>query len=335
MPTNVTPEFRKIQARYRKARDQRERVELLKEMLRVVPKHKGTEHLRAEMRSKLKELNEKLAGPSKGGVRTGPPVTFRREGAAQIAIVGPPNSGKSALHARLTGSHAVSEPYPFATQHPVPGMFRYDDVSFQLIDVPSIGAEHPFPFIADTLQSGDACLFVVDLSAPGCVERAATALGLLSDRKVDLVADWGRSTDDDPDDLFRVRLPTLLVANKSDRLSDPHAELEVLEELLEVEYPTTAVSATTGAGIDRLGPWLFEHLEVVRVYTKVPGSPPDRGNPFALRTGDTVLDLARLIHKDVAERFSHARIWGTATFDGQQVGRDHVLVDGDVVEIHT
>jgi len=336
MPTNVTPEFRKAQARYRKARDPAERLEILREMLRLVPKHKGTEHLRAEMRTKVKELTARLSTSSRGGARTGPPVTFRREGAAQVALVGPPNTGKSALHARLTGSHADPEPYPYATQHPVPGMLRCNDVAFQLIDVPSLGAEHSFPFVGDTLQHADACLFVVDLAEPGCVVRAQTALDLLTGFGVDLIADWQFSEEpDDIDELFRVRLPTLLLANKADLLDDPDGEAAILEELLGVSFPHLAVSAASGAGLEQLGPWLFEHLGIIRVYTKVPGSPPDMEHPFALRAGETVHDLARRIHKDVAAAFSHARVWGPATYDGQQVGRDHRLVDGDVVEIHT
>lgn len=336
MPTNVTPEFRKVQKQYRKVRDPVERIELIKEMLRLVPKHKGTEHLQAEMRTKLKELTEEVKGPSKGGTRTGPQVAFRVEGAGQIALIGPPNGGKSALHDRLTGSHATSEPYPFASQWPMPGMFRHDDVAFQLIDVPSIAAEHPIPYVANTLQHADGCIFVVDLSATDCVSRAQATIDILAERKIDLVADWQPDDpDSDDEDFFRVRLPTLLLANKADLLDDPSGELEVLEELLGIDYPTAAVSATTGTGLDDLGTWLFEQLRVVRVYTKVPGADPDLDNPFALRQGDTVFDLATLIHKDVARGFSHARVWGAATFDGQQVGRDHELVDGDVVEIHS
>ncbi len=338
MPTNVTPEFRKVQKQYRKTQDPQERIELLKEMLRVVPKHKGTEHLRAEMRTKLKELTEEVSSPGRGATRTGPPVAFRREGAGQISLIGPPNVGKSALHDRLTGSHTTSEAYPFATQWPQPGMFRHEDIAFQLIDVPSIAPEHPIPHIANTLQLADACLFVVDLSDVNCVSRAQSTIDMLADRKIDLVASWAEEDNgvtDDEEDFFRIRLPTLLVANKADLLEDPAGELEVLEELLGVAYPTMAVSATNGAGIEALGPWLFDHMRVVRVYTKRPGEDADRGNPFALQAGETVFDLARLIHKDVASSFKHARIWGTATFDGQQVGRDHELVDGDVVEIHT
>lgn len=338
VPTNVPPEFKKVQAEFRKASDPHEKLELLREMMRVVPKHKGTDHLRADIKKRIKELSEEISAPRRGGTRTAPQVAFRQEGAAQLALVGPPNSGKSALHSRLTGSHSTAEPYPYATRWPQPGMFRYEDTAFHLIDVPSIGVDDAPPYLYDTLQHADGCLFVVDLSRPGAVEEAAVALSILDDRNVQLLPEWphGRPAgSQDEDDLFGQPLPTLLVASKVDLVDDPGAEVEVLEDLLGVTFPTICVSATTDQGLDQLGPWLFDHLGVVRVYTKVPGQPVDHGQPYSLRRGDKVIDLAEMIHKDVARDFSFARVWGEGHFDGQQVGRDHVLTDGDVVEVHS
>ena len=338
MPTNVTPEFKKVQAEYRRAKDPSERLELLREMMRVVPKHKGTEHLRADIKTKIKELSDELSGPSGAAARTGPQIAFRVEGAGQLALIGPPNTGKSALHARLTGSHSTSEAYPFATQWPQPGMFPYEDVAFQVIDLPSVSNEHPIPYLADTLHHANGGLFVVDLSQPGCVEQAAATIEILNERRVVLSSAWPHGLPAEPaddEDMFRVELPTLLVANKADLLDDPGAELAILEELLEIDFPTIAVSARDGTGLEGLGSWLFEALGVVRVFTKIPGQPADMDHPFALLRGETVIDLARLIHKDVARDFKFARVWGRESFDGQQVGRDHVLADGDVLEVHS
>jgi ribosome-interacting GTPase 1 len=339
MPTNVSPEFKKAQTAFRRARDPEERLPLLKEMLRLIPKHKGTEHLQGEIKSKIKELTEELTGPKKGGGRGGPPTTFRPEGAAQVALIGPPNSGKSAIHARLTGSHSPSEAYPFATQYPQPGMFAHEDAVFQLIDVPSISSQHPIPWLSNTLQTPEACLLIVDLSQPGCVEALIEVVGLLRERRINLTADWpygeGVGTASQADeDMFAVNLPTLLVANKADLIEDPAGELEVLEELGGVDYPTIAVSALTGAGLEDLGAWLFDHLGIVRVYTKLPGKPPDGSAPFTIRRGETVADVVEQVHRDIAKKLKYARVWGRDSFDGQQVGRDHVLVDGDVLELH-
>ncbi|SRR5712691_10694061 len=134
MPANLTPDYRAAEAAFRKARDPRERLECLREMLRLIPKHKGTDHLQGDIKRRLKELSEELERPQKGGARSGPALVIRPEGAAQVALIGPPNTGKSSLHARLTGSGAHAAPYPFTTQYPEPGMMPYEDIHFQLVD---------------------------------------------------------------------------------------------------------------------------------------------------------------------------------------------------------
>jgi uncharacterized protein len=345
MPTNVTPEYKKAEEAYRKAREPKERLDCLKQMLSTIPKHKGTEHLQADIKSRIKDLTEELAGPKKGGKRSGPALTIRPEGAAQIALLGPPNSGKSALHLRLTGSRAQSGPGPFITQFPEPGMLGHEDIAFQLLDLPSMSSDHSPPWIASALQTSDAALLVVDLSDPGCVEQVQFILDTLAARKISLVAAWpGLGRDgaagnldqepaDEADDPFRIELPTLLLANKADLAPDP-GEVAVLEELLGVDFPALRVSAETGQGLGELAPWLFEALGIVRVYTKAPGKEPERDRPFTVRRGQTVLDVARLVHKDIAESFRFGRLWGSGVFDGQQVGADHQVADGDVVELH-
>jgi len=345
MPTNVSPEYKKAEEAYRKAREPKERLDCLRQMLSTIPKHKGTEHLQADIKSRIKDLTEELAGPKKGGRRSGPALTLRPEGAAQIVLLGPPNSGKSALHLRLTGSRAQSGPGPFITQFPEPGMLGYEDIAFQLLDLPSMSADHSPPWIASTLQTSDAVLLVIDVSDPACVEQVEFILATLDARKISLVPRWpglpGEASDPrrveapggDIDDPFRVRLPTLLLANKSDLAPGPE-EVAVLEELLGIDFPALRVSAETGAGLGELAPWLFKALAVVRVYTKAPGKEPERDKPFAVRRGDTVLDVARLVHKDIAGSFQYARLWGSSAFDGQQVGADHRVADGDTVELH-
>ena len=332
MPANLSPEYKTAEAAFRRTRDPREQLDLLREMLRTIPKHKGTEHLQADIKTRIKELTDALAGPKKTGVRGGPPTTIPPEGAAQVALIGPPNTGKSTLHDHLTGSHAQTGPYPFTTQYPQPGMLPYEDVHIQLVDLPPISTEHPIPWIGNAVQSADAALLVVDLCRPGCLEQVMNLHEILAERKVMLGSDWsGKDEDDDP---FTRTLPAVLVVTKADEIDDVDAEVEVFRELTGYDYPVVAVSAETGSGLDDLGAWLFDHLGIVRVYTKVPGKPPDMGRPFTVRRGDTVIDVAVLVHRDIAATFQYARVWGEHTFDGQQVGRDHQLEDGDVLEIH-
>jgi ribosome-interacting GTPase 1 len=302
-------------------------------MLRLIPKHKGTDHLQGDIKRRIKELSEELERPQKGGARSGPALVIRPEGAAQVALIGPPNSGKSSLHARLTGSAAHAAPYRFTTQYPEPGMLPHEDVAFQLVDLPAVSPEHPVPWLASALQTADAALLVVDLGDTGCVDELEAVHAILRERHVTLTDRW-EPPDQLDEDPFATRLPTLLVANKSDGLVDAAAEVRAFLEVARLLYPALAVSATTGAGLGQIGPWLFGHLGIARVYTKAPGRPPDRHRPFILRRGQTIEDVARLVHKDIARSLRYARVWGGAVFDGQQVGREHRVRDGDVIELH-
>src|SRR5712664_660743 len=190
MPANLTPEYKAVEGAFRQARDPRERLERLREMLRAIPKHKGTDHLQGDIKRRIKELSEELERPQRGGARSGPALVIRPEGAAQIALIGPPNAGKSSLHARLTGSGAHAARYPFTTQHPEPGMMPHEDIYFQLVDLPAVSPEHPVPWIADAMQSADGCLLVVDLSDPDCVEQMQTLHDVLRQRRVALTERW-------------------------------------------------------------------------------------------------------------------------------------------------
>lgn len=337
MPANLSPEYKAAEAAFRKARDPRERLDGLREMLRTIPKHKGTDHLQADIKRRIKELAEELEGPRKGGAHGGPALVVRPEGAAQIALIGPPNSGKSALHARLTGSGAHVAPYPFTTQYPQPGMMTHEDIHIQLVDLPAVSPEHSAPWLASTLQTADACLLVMDLGEPSCVEQIQAVHALLREKRVGLTDRWPSAEipEDRDDDPFMIRLPALLLANKADLSADENAELAAFRELTGLGYPALVTSAATGYGLGEIGPWLFDNLGIVRVYTKTPGKPPEKSHPFTLRRGDTIEDVARLVHKDIAHTLKYARVWGRSGFGGQHVGREHRVEDRDVVELHT
>jgi ribosome-interacting GTPase 1 len=355
VPANLSPEYKKAEQAFRAAREPRERLECLKEMLRTVPKHKGTEHIQADIKSRIRQLTDALGAPHKGPARSGASHSVRREGAGQICLIGPPNSGKSSLHAILTGSKAEVGPFPYTTREPLPGMLPFEDIAFQLVDLPPISAERMEPWLAGQLQTADAAWLVVDLADPASAEHLLAICAELAQRKITLSDGWpdlgergqrpaadaeardapGASVQgaEETPDPFRVQLPTLLVANKCDLDPDPD-EARVLEELTGVRFPAITVSAQTGHGLGDLARFLFDALGIVRVYTKLPGRTADRGRPFTVRRGNTVLDVARLVHADVAHTLKFGRIWGSGAFDGQQVGPEHPVSDGDVVELH-
>ncbi|MDX1469546.1 MAG: GTPase [Acidimicrobiia bacterium] len=332
MPTNVTPEYKKAEAEYKAAREPHDRLAALREMLRTIPKHKGTEHLQGDIKKRIKELNEELAGPKKGGARGGPATTIRPEGAAQISLLGPPNSGKSTLHDALTGSGAATGPYDFTTQYPQPGMLMVEDVGIQLIDLPPISSLHPVPWIANALQPADGAMLVVDLGHPGCVAEVQDLVRVLAERRVRLIGDWPRGMDvaEDPDDPLVKLLPTVLVAGKAHEIKEVDEELAILEELLGLHLPTLRVSVAIGE-LEHVGRWLFDALGVVRVYTESAAKKDDR--PYTIRLGQTVIDVAGQVHKDFAAGFKYARLIRPGEPD-RQVGRDYVLSDGDRIEIH-
>jgi ribosome-interacting GTPase 1 len=332
VPTNVTPEYKRAEAEYKTAREPRDRLAALREMLRTIPKHKGTEHLQADIKKRIKELNEELAGPKKGGTRGGPPTSVHPEGAGQICLLGPPNSGKSTLHHTLTGSGAAVGPYDFTTQYPQPGMLVVEDVGIQLVDLPPISSAHPVPWIANALQPADGALLVVDLSHPGCVADVEDLVQTLAERRVRLIGEWprGAGVAEDSDDPFVKVMPTLLVAPKADKIENVDEELAILEELLGLNLPTLRVSLTR-SDMEHLGRWLFDALGVVRVYTESASRKDDR--PYTIRRGQTVIDVAGQVHKDFAANFKYARLIRPGEPD-RQVGREYELSDGDRIEIH-
>jgi uncharacterized protein len=346
MPANLSPEYKKAEQAFRMAREPRERLDCLKEMLRTIPRHKGTEHLQADIKSRIRELTEEIGGTHAGPAHRHSPHAVRHEGAAQICLIGPPNSGKSTLHAILTGSKAAVGAFPGTTREPLPGMLHFEDIAFQLVDLPPISRGHMEPWMSSLLQTADAVWLVVDLADPECAEQLLAVRGELTQHRITLTDRWpgndqgeatgasAHSADQSEDsDSLTVELPTLLVANKSDL--DPGAEeVSVLEELAGVRFPAFAVSAKSGQALDRLAPFVFIGLGIVRVYTKPPGQPPDRTRPFIVHRGHTVSDVARLVHKDVARSLKFARLWGSGAFDGQQVGPEHAVADGDIVELH-
>ncbi|AQV93979.1 GTPase [Cupriavidus necator] len=331
MPANLSPEYKRAEQAYRLARQPREQLECLKEMLRAIPKHKGTEHLQADIKSRIRGLTQESASHGKSAHR-GSSHALHPDGAAQLCLIGPPGAGKSSLHASLTGSHREVGPYPHPARLPIPGMLPFEDIAFQLVDLPPVSFEFMQPELTNLLRSTDGALLVVDLSAPDCTEQLALILQRLAVAKIILTERWPATAELAPADPFSVYLPTLLLANKID-LANPE-DAAVLEDLLGVRFPVIATSATCGRGLAEIGPFLFRALGIVRVYTKAPGKPIDQNRPFTMRRGDTVLDVALRVHPDIARTFKFARIWGSGKFNGQHVGADHPVADTDVVELH-
>jgi len=330
MPANLTPQYKEAEGRFRAARGHDEKLGALREMLALLPKHKGTEKLYADLRHRLAKLEDEASRAAKGGVHRHDPGHVKAEGAGQWTLIGPPNAGKSALVRALTHAHPEVAPYPFTTRVPLPGMMPFEDVQVQLVDTPALSAEHSEPYMANLARNADGVLVVVDVASDALAEEVRIARALLEKARVRLA---GTPAPLEASSLTVAR-PLLVAANKVD-LDGDGTFLALARETVGPELPLLAVSAEHGTGLEALRERLFRELGRIRIYAKEPGRKPDLSRPFVLPHGSRVRDLALAIHKEIAERMKFARIWGHARFEGQQVDRDHVLADRDVVEIHT
>ena len=200
----------------------------------------------------------------------------------------------------------------------------------QMVDLPPVTPEHVPPGLVNALRNTDIILLVVDLAADSLLEDAESLLAILTQRGITFEA----AEQDDDGQLMQVWPRGLIVGTKLD-LPSAAENLQVLRELRPAEPAIMAVSGTTGQGLPELLAALFGMLHAIRVYSKLPGKPPDMAQPFLLPIGSTIGELARMIHKEVADHLKYARIWGQDVYAGQQVHAAHVLTDRNVVELHT
>jgi len=326
VPANLTPDYFNAEKEYKAAQTDDEKLACLKRMLSIIPKHKGTDKLQADIKRRIAQFKDRLDRKSK---KKGPSFRVKPDGAGQIVLAGAPNSGKSALLKAVSHADPEIAAYPFTTREPVPGMMPYKDIQIQLVDLPPLSTEHCEAFVFDNIRGSNGILLLLDLAESDPVDDLEHLTEFLQEKKIFLVP-----PDHEPKHTFEgdVYLRTILVLTKSDM--DPDGELAGLVlEMLETPLPVHAVSAQNGVGLDELRESVFNLLHILRVYTKQPGKPPDLDAPFTTPIGSTVLNLAELVHKDFAKNLKSARIWGSGKFDGQIVQRDHILQDGDVIEL--
>jgi len=336
MPANLTPQYLAAEDEYRQATTLEEKLAALKKMLALLPKHKGTDKLQASLRAKISKTKAALETEKKKG-RRGPRVRIPCEGAGQVVLIGAPNAGKSQLLAALTSAKPLVAPYPFSTTMPQPGMMPWENVQVQLIDTPPITPDYLESYLPGMVRAADAAVLVMDMSVDEGIEQAQQVVHRLDEAKLRLTSH--PEEDEEEDEHIRLLADAaerkcIVAANKMD-MPDAEVRLELAKEALGERFEFLPVSATEGTGMEELRNRIYEILDVIRVYTKRPGKPADMDQPYTCPRNCTVIELARLIHRDLAESFKYARIWGTGVYDGQTVGRDHVLHDGDLVELHT
>jgi hypothetical protein len=329
MPANLTQQYLKAEEAYRRATSLEEELACLQVMMKEIPKHKGTDHLQAELKSKIAKLKKELVAEKSSGKKT---RGFRipRQGAGTVALLGGPNAGKSQLVASLTRATPEVAPYPFTTTVPAPAMMPWEDVAVQLIDTPPITADYVDSHLYGLVRAADLALLMVDLEDDDGIELCQDVLDRLKQTKTRLAA----VSSLDEEDVGVSYTRTFLTPNKIDAPGAAE-RLELLHELVPLDFPEYAISAKHGTGLEALREAIYRAMDVIRVYSKLPAvKEPDRDRPFTLRRGGTLLEMAGMVHKDFLEGLKFARVWGTAVHDGTQVKGDYVLHDKDVVELH-
>lgn len=326
MPANLTPEYHDAEEQFKASKTPEEKLQALDLMMAVIPKHKGTEKMRADIKSRISKLRK--GEGKKGGKRTFS-YHVEKQGAAQVVIIGPPNSGKTRFVNTVSNARFDVGDYPFTTRIMQPAMMPYENIQIQLVDTPAISRDYYERWVLGLVRNADMAMLVADLSNPDILDNIENLLKILEEGRIHLQRDFpGKHPP--PGICYR---KTLLAANKCENpIASDH--LEILTEFFGDRFSIFPISCESLQGVEEFRKALFENLGIVRVYTKAHGRKPDRDHPFILETGKTVEDLAFSIHKELAGNMKFARIWGEGYYDGQPVDRHHPLKDGDVIEIH-
>jgi ribosome-interacting GTPase 1 len=324
MPANLTPEYLAADKKFKEAASPEARLTALEEMLRTIPKHKGTEKMQADLKRRIAKFRAE-AQRRKGAARAKPFYHVEREGAGQVVLIGAPNAGKSSILAALTNATPEVAAYPFTTRMPLAGMAAFEDVQIQLVDLPPVSPESAEGWLFAIIRSADGALLVVDLADPDVLVSTEATLDLLAASNVTLI----------PPDLPRGpnMVPAVIAAAKLDAPGAGET-LAVFKEFYGDRLPVLPISAEQDVNLGELRRTMFAMLRLVRVYSKKPGKKPDLDVPYILKRGTTVLDAAAVVHKDFAEGLRFARLWRPGAIDGLMVGREHVLEDGDILELH-
>jgi ribosome-interacting GTPase 1 len=327
MPANLPPDYFEAEKRYRAAKTPAEQIACLEDMLTIMPKHKGTDKLRAGLRKRISKL--KSASQAKKSIsKRDSAFNIDKEGGGQVVVVGPANVGKSALVATLTNANPEVADFPLTTWKPTPGMMPVENIQIQLVDTPPLNRDYLEPELLNLIRRADLILLVVDLQTDP-VQQLEDTVTLLEEHRIVPRHLQNRYTEQRTLSF----IPYLVLANKNDD-ENTEENLEIFRELLEEDWPLLSVSAETGRNLELLKETLVEKLKIIRVYSKAPGKEPDLTAPFVLKKGSTVEDFAGKVHKDFVVKLKIAKVWGDVVYDGQMVQRDHILQDGDVVELH-
>ncbi|HEX75581.1 MAG TPA: TGS domain-containing protein [Dehalococcoidia bacterium] len=324
MPANLPPQYFEAEKHFRIARSPEEKIEALEAMLAIMPKHKGTDKLHADLRRKIAKISEEAERKYATSRKS---FYIRKEGAGQVALVGLPNVGKSQLLAAVTEASPEIADYPFTTKAPTIGMMKFENIQIQLVDTPPITSRNSHIWLNNIARNADTIAIIVDLSNQP-TEQVETTLQELENMGIMPAANNTQETT-----IGKHQRKMLIIGNKNDS-ENSTANWSELNSQYNAQFPMIAISAEEGDNLEELKREIFEALDIIRVHTKTPGTKPDLTDPVILKRGSTVKDAAESVHKDFRSKFKYALVWGSGKFDGQRVSPEHIIQDGDIIEFH-
>ncbi len=319
MPANLPQIYHKIEGRLKFAATPEEKISILKEMLAVMPKHKGTDGLRAELNSKIAKL--KKEAKKKPQARRLDMNYVPKMGIAQVVLMGAPNSGKSTVLSKLTNAEPEVASYPFTTQKPDVGMIEFENVQIQLVDTPPLYENFHPPWLLALGRISDVIIGLIDGSKANPAKELDSLLSRLEQGLIFL-----ESKDYYTGDELMKKNGFIIISRSGDR------DLELFDK--KYGERLNFLSFDLNSDLEALKKNIYNSLNLIRIYTKPPGKEADFTEPVVLREGATVLDAAYHIHKDFADRMKYTKLW-RGDKNPRQVGPEEVLMEGDVVEFHS
>jgi small GTP-binding protein len=306
MPVNASYEFAHAEKQFLAAQTDEERLEGLEEMIRTVPKHKGSENILANLRTRYRKLQEKMEKAKQQRKKAGGGQAFSiKKAEMQVTLVGLTNSGKSSILKALTNANPRIASYGFTTQIPEVGMMYYETCPIQILDLPPIGSDN---FETGIINTSDTALIVVEK-----LHEIAEVEKVLSKFK-------GRK---------------LIVFNKID-LYDANTKRKIEQTLKSKRYNFVMFSAKTHENIEELKEKIFKSFDKIRIYTKSPSQKEHDKDPIIMPPKTLVETIARIIFRGNLDIIKKTRIWGPSSkFGGQEIGLKHALKDKDILEFAT
>ncbi len=327
MPANLPPNYYEKERELKFASTPEEKIQIYLELLSIMPKHKGTDKLKADLRSKIAKLKRELG--KKSGVARFDFYHVPKEGAAQAVMLGLPNSGKSQILGVLTNAEPEIRNYPFTTRKPQIGMLIYEDIQIQIVDMPPVSLDYAPGWIFGIARSSNLLLIVLDISKKDVSKQIEILLNLLESSHIRTFKNDAQQTDEN----FMYK-QSLVLCNKED-MEAAQYNFQFLSKKYHRQLEFISISALKNSGIKKLKDDIYKSLNIIRVYTKPPKKDIDKSHPFVLKKNTKIIELASQIHKDFITNLKYVRLWRNQKLKGMRVDRDEILQDGDIIEFHT